>query len=107
MMRFMLTAFLTVAAIVGLAGVVLADSQETTSDSYPVAARLELRDRIVTITSATNGYLYSIADQSGSILSASLTEEQMAEQYPELHHLLRPAVADDGAELMMLTPVAN
>lgn len=107
MMRFVLAVLLTAASIVGLAGFVLADGQESTSDSYPVIAQLALRDRTVTITSAPDGYLYSIADPSGAILGASLTEEQMAEQYPELYDALRPAVADEDVKLMMLSPVSR
>ena len=105
MMRFVVIALLAAATISGLAGFGLADSQESTSAPDPVVTQLVLRDRTVTITSAANGYRYSIADESGAILSANLTEGQMAKRYPELLDMLRPAVADDGAELMLLAPV--
>ena len=90
MMRFVMIALLTAASISGLAGFVLADSQESTTTPYPVVTQLVLRDRTVTITSAPNGYRYSIADESGAILSANLTEGQMAKRYPELLDLLQP-----------------
>ena len=105
MMRFMLAVLLTATSMVSLAGFVLADSQESTSNSYPVVAQLEVRNRKVTIKSAPNGYLYTITDPSGAILDTSLTEEQLAERYPELHDMLRPAVADEGAELIILAPI--
>lgn len=107
MIRLSIAALLATAVITGLARFGLADSQAPTSDSYPVVAQLALRDRIVTITSAPTGYLYSIADESGAILNAGLTEEQMAEQYPELLDRLRPAVADDDSQLMILAPVVK
>lgn len=106
-MRFIVTALLAAALILGLAGFVLADTQEPTSNPYPVVAQLELRNHIVTITSAPNGYLYSIADESGSILSKYLTEEQFAEQYPELLDMLRPAVADESTQVIILAPIID
>ena len=107
MMRFIVAALLTAAFVSGLAGFVSANSPETTGDSYPVVAQLALRDRTITITSAPEGYLYSVADESGSSLSANLTEEQLAEQYPELRDMLRPAVAEEGSTLMMLAPIVE
>ncbi|MGF1522469.1 MAG: hypothetical protein ACFBSF_09140 [Leptolyngbyaceae cyanobacterium] len=106
MMRFTVAALLTAAFVSGFAGFVSADSPETASESYPVVAQLVMRDRTVTITSAPEGYLYSIADEAGN-LSASLTESQMAEQYPEILDALRPAVAGEGSTLMMLAPMMN
>ena len=105
MMRFVVMTLLAAASISGLAGFVSADSPESTSAPYPMVTQLVLRDRMVTITSAPNGYRYSIADGSGAILSADLTEAQMAKRYPELLDMLQPAVADDGGELMILAPL--
>ncbi|MEM9008675.1 MAG: hypothetical protein AAGE59_34845 [Cyanobacteria bacterium P01_F01_bin.86] len=103
MMRFIVAVLLTAAFVSSVAGFVSADSPEMVNDSYPVVAQLVLRDRTITITSAPEGYLYSVADESGN-LSAGLTESQMAAQYPELLDALRPAVAEEGATLMMLAP---
>ena len=107
MMRYVTAALLTAAFVSGLAGLVSANSQEAVSASHPVVAQLALRDRTITITSAPGGYLYSIADESGTSLSAGLTEAQLAEQYPELLDMLRPAVAEEGSNLMMLAPMVQ
>lgn len=110
MMRLVLAVMLSTASVVGLAGLVFANSEPpvdevSVGERYPVVARLALRDRVVTITSAPAGYLYSVADESGTVLSAGLTEDQLADQYPGLLDTLRPAVADDNAGLMMLAPM--
>ncbi|NER85067.1 MAG: hypothetical protein F6K42_37300 [Leptolyngbya sp. SIO1D8] len=108
MRRFLLATLLATLSIGSLTGFVLANNdsaaEDASSEAYPVVAQLQLRDRIVTIVSATGGYKYTIADVSGDILSAGLTEEQLANEYPELLDMLRPAVADEGATLMMLNP---
>ena len=106
MARFRLAALLTALSVTGLTGLALADYPE--SDSLPVIAQLQLRDRTVTITSHPDGYLYSIADQSGAVLSAAMTEQEIAEQYPEVFELLQPAIADgEDTELMMLAPMVQ
>ena len=107
MMRFITAVLLTTAFVSGLAGFVSANNQESVSESHPVVAQLALRDRTITITSAPSGYLYAIADESGTNLSAGLTEAQLAEQYPELLDMLRPAVAEEGSTLMMLAPMVE
>ncbi|MBD2258445.1 hypothetical protein [Pseudanabaena sp. FACHB-2040] len=108
MKRFIVASLLAVASIVSLAGLGQADSEAPVADTYPVVAQLALRDRTVTITSAPAGYRYTIADEAGAVLSASLTEEQLADQYPELLETVRPAIADDEvSELMMLAPVSE
>ena len=107
MIRFMMTASLATILISVSTEIVLADSQESQSDAYPVIAQLVLRDHRIRITSAPSGYLYSIADKLGIILSADLTEDQLAQQYPELIELLQPAIADEDAELLMLAPIVN
>ena len=106
-MRFLLVTLLATVSVSSLAGFVLADNEPSIEDTYPVVAQLQLRDRTVTITSAPAGYQYTIADESGAVLSAELTEDQLAEQYPELVDMLRPAVAGEGSGLMMLAPIKN
>ncbi|MEO0534479.1 MAG: hypothetical protein AAF215_11520 [Cyanobacteria bacterium P01_A01_bin.123] len=112
MMRLVLTVLLSTASITGLAGLVFANSEPpvdegSAAEGNPVVAQLVLRDRIVTITSSPTGYLYAVADESGAVLSAGLTEDQLSEQYPGLLDTLRPAVADENSELMMLAPVEH
>lgn len=104
MIRSIGVALLTTATISCLAGIALAGNPESQSGSYPVLGQLELRDRTVTLTVVPNGYLYSVTDQSGAVLNADLTEDQLAEHYPDLIELLRPAVAGGEANIMMLAP---
>ncbi|MBD0333899.1 MAG: hypothetical protein ICV62_00270 [Cyanobacteria bacterium Co-bin13] len=104
MKRFIVVSLLTAAAMVSLADLGQAGSEAPVADAYPVVAQLALRDRTITITSAPAGYRYTIADEAGTVLSASLTEEQLADQHPELAEALRPAIADEFSELMMLAP---
>jgi len=107
MNRLALSIVLTAASTLSLAGLVLANNAPTANESYPVVAQLALRDHTLVITSAPSGYRYSVANTAGSILSANLTERQMAEQYPELLDKLRPAVADENTQLMMLAPLGD
>ena len=90
-----------------LAGFSLANEPERISTSQPVVTQLVFRDRSVTINLGADEYLYSVSDESGSLLSASLTEEQFAAQYPELFELFRPAIADEGTDLLMLAPMVD
>ncbi|MFG6095741.1 hypothetical protein SPB21_10840 [Leptothoe sp. ISB3NOV94-8A] len=108
MARFAMAALLTAVSVTGLTGLALAEDVTRQPETMPVVAQLQLRDRTVTITSHPKGYLYSVADESGAVLNAALTEQEIAEQYPDLFDLLQPAVADDGnAELMMLAPIVQ
>lgn len=107
MNRLALSIVLTTVSTLSSAGLVLANNASTVGESYPVVAQLALRDRTLIVTSAPSGYRYSVANTAGSILSANLTEKQLAEQYPELLDKLRPAVADENTQLMMLAPLAD
>ena len=107
MIRFLMAASLATILVSSPAEIVFADSQKAQSDGYPVIARFVLRDRKISIISASDGYLYSIADKSGTILSANLTEDQLVQQYPGLLELLKPGIANEEAELLMLAPIAN
>ena len=104
-MRYLgLATAIAVATILGLSGLGVANEPAATPVSSAVITQLVLRDRTVTLPAAPAGYLYTIADNAGTVLSADLTEAQFAEQYPELLAMLQPAIADDSRELMMLAP---
>lgn len=107
MFRFILLvlASSTAIAVLDSATSMAADNQNNVErNAHPVISQLELRNRKVTITASPQGSLYSIADESGMLLSAALTEDRLAEEYPELYELLQPAIANQDAELMMLVP---
>ena len=105
MTRFTASALLAAVSVFGLTGLAMAENPLTQRASHPIVAQLALRDRTVTITSHPQGYLYSVSDASGAILSAALTEQEIATQYPELFERLQPAIADDNTQLMMLAPL--
>lgn len=67
------------------------------ADQQPIISRLQLRDRVVTISSQANGELsYSIKSPNGEVLDASLSEEQLLAKYPEIHQQIRPAIANSS-----------
>ncbi|MEM6519416.1 MAG: hypothetical protein AAF892_00465 [Cyanobacteria bacterium P01_D01_bin.71] len=104
MLRLFLAGFIAALLVSGLAKFGLADSPQTVQDSSSVVTRLAFRDRTVVVTAAAEGQRYAVLGESGDTLQANLTEEQFSQQYPELYELMRPAVADDDAQLMMLAP---
>ena len=104
MTQFIAPAMLAAVSVFSLTGLAMAENPLTQNERHPVVAQLALRDQTVTVTSHPHGYLYSVADSSGVILSAALTEPEIAEQYPELFDRLQPAIADGDAQLMMLAP---
>lgn len=59
--------------------------------------RLVLRDRVIVITSAPQGLLYSVSTPDGAVLDANLSEAQLAAKYPDVYESVRPAVASDEA----------
>ena len=106
MFRFTMLILASSAAIAVLDSAIstAAGDQTIEDNTPPVISQLELRSHKVIITASPQGSLYSIADESGMTLSAALTEDRLAEEYPELYELLQPAVANQDAELMMLAP---
>ncbi|MEM6838262.1 MAG: hypothetical protein AAF609_15565 [Cyanobacteria bacterium P01_C01_bin.120] len=105
MLRLFLAGFIATLLVSGLAKLGLADAPQQVQDSPPVVTRLAFRDRTVVITAAAEGRRYAVLGESGDTLQAELTEEQFSQQYPELYELMRPAVADDDGQLMMLAPI--
>ncbi|MEM8546004.1 MAG: hypothetical protein AAGF66_18665, partial [Cyanobacteria bacterium P01_H01_bin.119] len=105
MNRLILAVLLSVISAISIAGLGVANDGPADEGRYPVVAQLVVRDRTVTITSSPAGYRYAVADESGAVLAAGLTEDQLSEQYPGLLDTLRPAIADENSELMMLAPL--
>lgn len=70
-------------------------SARALAENRQTITQLELRDRIVKITSTSQGLNYSVLAQNGTVLDANLNEEGLAEKHPELYERVRPAVAKD------------
>jgi hypothetical protein len=65
------------------------------SDS-PIIGYLEKRRQTITIKSGPQGTLYSIKTTEGTTLFENLTTDQLRAAAPELHELIRTAVAADS-----------
>lgn len=70
-------------------------SARTLAGNRQIITQLQLRDRIVKITSTSQGLNYSVLSQDGTVLDANLSENRLAEKHPELYERVRPAVAKD------------
>ncbi|PSM49691.1 hypothetical protein C7Y66_07910 [Chroococcidiopsis sp. CCALA 051] len=66
------------------------------AENRRIITQLELRDRIVKITSGSQGLIYSVISPDGTVLDANLNETQLAQKHPELYEKVRPAVAKDA-----------
>ena len=62
----------------------------------PTITRLEMRDRVVLVTSDSEGLKYSILAPDGTVLDAKLSEAQLADKHPDLYDRVRPAIADEA-----------
>jgi exo-beta-1,3-glucanase (GH17 family) len=56
---------------------------------------LVMRDRIVVITNDTDGLKYSVKSKDGTVLSANITESELARKHPDVYEQVRPAYASD------------
>ncbi len=70
--------------------------------------RLVMRDRVIIITNAQDGVKYSVKTKDGSVLSANLTEDELAQKHPDVYEQVRPAYAGDekmpGLLMMQVQP---
>lgn len=63
-----------------------------------VVTKLQMRDKIVLIKNHASGIKYSVKSEEGTVLSANLTEAELASKYPDLYEKVRPSVAfPDGS----------
>jgi hypothetical protein len=67
----------------------------TRAEEPTVITHLITRDRVITITSDSNGLLYSVSTKDGAVIDANLSEEQLQAKYPEVYDNVRPAIASD------------
>jgi len=59
---------------------------------------LEMRDKLVTIQSGREGLVYLVQTKDGKLLHENLSEEQLKAQAPEIHELIKTAVAGSGSK---------
>jgi hypothetical protein len=60
--------------------------------------RLETRDKLVTVQSGPDGLVYLVETKDGKVLHENLSEEQLKAQAPEIHELIKTAVAGSGSK---------
>ena len=60
--------------------------------------RLETRDKLVTVQSGPEGLVYLVQTKDGKVLHENLSEEQLKAQAPEIHELIKTAVAGSGSK---------
>ncbi len=58
---------------------------------------LEMQDKLVTIQSGPEGLVYLVKAKDGKVLHENLSEEQLKAQAPEIHDLIKTAVAGNGS----------
>jgi len=63
----------------------------------PSIVHLAFRDHIVSIAASPDGPRYSVRAKSGALLGEDLSEQQLLAAHPELHTLIRGAVAGDDS----------
>ena len=67
------------------------------ADLIPIV-HLEMRDKLVTIQSGPGGLVYLVRTRDGRVLHENLSEEQLKAQAPEIHELIKTAVAGSGSK---------
>ena len=67
------------------------------TDLIPIV-HLETRDKFVTVQSGPGGLVYLVKAKDGNVLHENLSEEQLKAQAPEIHDLIKTAVAVSGSK---------
>ena len=61
--------------------------------SLPAIGHLRTRDKIITILSGEGGPVYTIRTKEGEVLFRELSREDLAAEVPEVHWLIKSALA--------------
>ena len=68
------------------------------ASNFPVIGYLEKRGRTITIKAGPKGPVYSAKTTEGKTLFENLSLEQLRAQAPEIHELIRTAVASGSGQ---------
>jgi hypothetical protein len=66
-------------------------------DLTPIV-HLEMQNKLVTVQSGPAGLVYLVQTKDGKVLHENLSEEQLKAQAPEIHDLIKTAVAGSGSK---------
>ena len=66
-------------------------------DLIPIV-HLETQDKLVTVQSGPGGLVYLVQTKDGKVLHDNLSEDQLKAQAPEIHELIKTAVAGSGSK---------
>jgi hypothetical protein len=66
-------------------------------DLIPIV-HLETRNKLVTVQSGPGGLVYLVETKDGKVLHENLSVEQLKAQAPEIHQLIKTAVAGNGSK---------
>jgi len=70
------------------------------TDLIPIV-HLEMQDKVVTVQSGPEGLVYLVKAKDGKVLHENLSEEQLKAQAPDIHELIKTAVAGSGDNSFM------
>ena len=62
--------------------------------SGPVTGHLKTRDKLITIRAGSNGPLYTVESEDGTVLAVDLPAEDVSAKFPELKDVVERGVAD-------------
>jgi hypothetical protein len=62
-----------------------------------VVTRLQMQDKTILIKNNGDGLKYSVKTKDGTVVSANLTESELAKKHPDLYETIRPSVASSNA----------
>ena len=74
-----------------------ANTPRESVDLIPIV-HLETQDKLVTVQSGPGGLVYLVQTKDGKVLHENLSEEQLKAQAPEIHELIKTAVAGNGSK---------
>jgi hypothetical protein len=66
-------------------------------DLIPIV-HLQTQDKLVTVQSGPDGLVYLVQTKDGKVLHENLSEDQLKAQAPEIHELIKTAVAGSGSK---------
>lgn len=81
-----------VVALIILVGNILV-STAISAEEPATITRLVMRDHVIVITN-DDGLEYSVETKNGTVLSANLSENELAQKYPDVYEQVRPAYAE-------------